>query len=152
MSLFENMGSNIHHVRAQTKPLSGDRNVRWGHQTQDKIQIPIAPPMYEMSNTGNNHEVNSQFQNVALYHMNVTRIGYDHQYVALYQNNAGMIFKTMSRKGSIYHPELTLHVYGEIKTGEVQMYDDWNNIYHHGEPRQIHMVGATIVLHTSTNI
>ena len=104
---------------------------RWGQQTQDKSQAPIAPPMSEMRNIGNNHKVNPQFQKVALYHMLVTRIYCDHQYVDLYQNNTGMIFKMMSQQETIYPLEITLHVYGEIKMGEVQLYDDWNNIYHH---------------------
>ena len=113
--LFEDMDplGRVRQVRAQTKHIPTNQNIRWGQQMQDKSQDPSTPPMSEMRITSNNNEINSQFQNVTLYHMHVTKIDYDHQYVVLYQNNVGMVFKTMSQHGSIYPPKLNLHVYGK---------------------------------------
>ena len=50
MPLFNDMDpiGQVHQVRAQTKPLPGDWNVRWGQQTQGKSHVPSAPPMTKM--------------------------------------------------------------------------------------------------------
>lgn len=81
-----------------------------------------------MKNTSSKNEVNSKLQEIALYHMPMTSINCDNQYVALYQNNTGMVYKTMRLHGNIYPQDLTLHA---NRFDQLQMYDDWNNAYYH---------------------
>ena len=62
---------------------------------QGSNYAPSTPPMSTISSTNNTDELSSKLQYIALYCMPMTRIDIDNQYVALYQNNTGMIYRTM---------------------------------------------------------
>lgn len=78
---------------------------------QGKNYVPSTPSMSTIPSTSNKNEVSSKLQDIALYHIFVTRIDINNQYVALYQNNFGMVYKTMRLHSRISSQELTLHVY-----------------------------------------
>ena len=104
--------------------------------------------MSAMLDTCNKNEVNSKLQDIALYHMHVTRIDSDNQYVALYQNNVGMVYKTMRLHGNIYPQELTLHVYGKmglINYKRMTIGTMFITMSAQGRFRWVHMARATIV-------
>ena len=49
----------------------------------------------------------------------------------MYLNNACMIYNTMKLHGNVYPQDLTLHIYGTNGSAQLQVYDDWSNIYYH---------------------
>ena len=62
--------------------------------------------------------------------MPVKQIACDHKYVALYRNGADTIFKIMLKQGCLYPLAITLHFYGIKRHEDLDIYDDWGNIYH----------------------
>ena len=61
--------------------------------------------------------------------MHVKRVYVDNEGVLLYQNQGGVVYKTLIFHGYDYPPETTLHVYERKDTKVINFYDDWDNSY-----------------------
>ena len=84
----------------------------------------------EQRDAGKNPEVSSKEPDTALFHMPVKRLASDHKYVVLYRNGAETVFKTMLKQGCLYPSTITLHFYAQEGHEDLDIYDDWGNIYH----------------------
>ena len=66
---------------------------------------------------------------VWIYDMPVRRIYVDNRHVLLYQNSAGITYRTLCKVGYDYPPETILHVYEIMGATRIKLYDDWGNTY-----------------------
>ena len=54
----------------------------------------------------------------------------DSEFVALYANSAGIVYKTMMVYGFPYPREQELHIYGNEGTTSIDIWDEWGNKYY----------------------
>ena len=83
----------------------------------------LSVPPYRFKN-----EVNSQ---PPIYHMRVSRILLDHEYLVVYHNKANILYKTVKRRDQESPMEVTLHIL-DSNVGDaiiVIMVDDWGREY-----------------------
>ena len=62
-------------------------------------------------------------------HMPVKKVENDNEYVPLYINPVGLIYKMMVLAGYSYPEEQTLFVYERVGTPSLEIMDSWGNKY-----------------------
>ena len=87
--------------------------------------VPRVSPLTPQPTQGQ-EQVNSE---IPIYHMHVKRVYVDNEGVLLYQNQGGVVYKTLIFHGYEYPPETTLHVYETKGITTVNIYDEWDNLY-----------------------
>ena len=74
------------------------------------------------------NEVNSKPR---VYHVQVSHILLDHEYLAIYCNKANILYRAVKRRGQESPIEVTLHIF-ESNVGEtitITMVNDWGREY-----------------------
>ena len=87
--------------------------------------VPRVSPLTPQPTQGQ-EQVNSE---IPIYHMHVKRVYVDNEGVLLYQNQGGVVYKTLIFHGYEYPPETTLHVYETKGITTINIYDEWDNLY-----------------------
>ena len=65
-----------------------------------------------------------------LYCMHAKKVENDSEFVALYANSAGIVYKTMKVYGFPYPREQELHIYRNEGTTSINIRDEWENKYY----------------------